>query len=157
MFDRYRDIQWFARDKAITYLPAVITLESIHRSRGAMRTDRQPFVGFGDPCFSHVQASNAINEKNRQMAALPTTRGFSIKLRSAPQTRSVDSAELSLLPRLPGTDQELRSIATSMGANPEFKIRTHKCARGQSLDHDAKRNLPTDTTGKYSIIRRADS
>jgi len=139
LFDRYRDVQWFAREKAITYLPAVISLQSIHRSRGAMSTDRQPFIGFGDPYFNQTQASNAAIEKNVQLAALPATRGFSIKLRSVPQTRSVDSAELGLLPRLPATDQELRSIATSLGADPEISVFTGKRAnemqiKGMKLD-----------------------
>lgn len=133
LFDRYRDVQWFAREKAITYLPAIISLESINRSRGSTRTDRQAFIGFGDPYFNQTQADNAAIEKGIQMAGLPSTRGYPIKLRSVPQTRSIDSADLGLLPRLPATGQELRSIASSLGADPETSVFTGKQANEKQI------------------------
>ena len=46
------------------------------------------------------------------------TRGLPLKRRSSPQTQGVDSAELALLPRLPDTADEVRSIALALEADP---------------------------------------
>ncbi len=43
-----------------------------------------------------------------------TTRGLPLQRRSAPQTKGVNSAQLGLLPRLPDTTDELKSIALAL-------------------------------------------
>jgi len=45
-------------------------------------------------------------------------RGMPLRRRSSPQTRGVDSAALSMLPRLPDTAEELQSIAAALEADP---------------------------------------
>jgi CHAT domain-containing protein len=45
-------------------------------------------------------------------------RGVPLKRRASPQLDGVDSAELGLLPRLPDTAEELRSIALALEADP---------------------------------------
>jgi CHAT domain-containing protein len=47
-----------------------------------------------------------------------TTRGVPVKLRASPQLQGVNSAELGLLPRLPDTAEELKSIALVLNADP---------------------------------------
>src|SRR5262249_39982704 len=46
------------------------------------------------------------------------TRGIPLIRRSAPKTEGVDSAELALLPRLPDTAEEVKSIALALHADP---------------------------------------
>jgi CHAT domain-containing protein len=50
--------------------------------------------------------------------AMANTRGVPLKRRASPQLEGVDSAELALLPRLPDTAEELRSIALALEADP---------------------------------------
>ena len=50
-------------------------------------------------------------------AAANTTRGVPLKRRNSPKLDGVDSAELALLPRLPDTADELRSIALALQAD----------------------------------------
>ena len=45
-----------------------------------------------------------------------------MKLRAAPKTSDVDSAELALLPRLPDTAKEVRSLALAMNADPARSV-----------------------------------
>jgi CHAT domain-containing protein len=56
------------------------------------------------------------------------TRGLPLKRRSSPQTQGVDSAELALLPRLPDTADELRSIALALEADPTKVLYLGKAA-----------------------------
>jgi CHAT domain-containing protein len=74
--------------------------------------NRKSFVGFGDPYFSGSQEKSAQKSGATQLA----TRGIPLKLRSAPKTAGVSSAELALLPRLPDTSLEIEEIAKVVGA-----------------------------------------
>ncbi len=45
-------------------------------------------------------------------------RGITLRRRASPQTHGVDSATLGMLPRLPDTAEELKSIAVALEADP---------------------------------------
>jgi CHAT domain-containing protein len=131
LFTEYKGTQWLARSHAISMLPSVTSLVSF--SGTAKVGPRQSFVGFGDPYFSHSQAMDATKKQAVQLAEASTVRGAPVRLRSRPQTRSVDSAELGMLPRLPATGPELTSIATNMGADPKTSVYLGKRANEKQV------------------------
>lgn len=114
-FDGYRKVPWLARQLAIEQLPSVTALTSLRRLPPA-NSARRSFVGFGDPLFS----KNQVKEAPIQLAAADTvkTRGLPLRLRSAPKTSGVSSADLALLPRLPDTGQEITEIGRVLNAEP---------------------------------------
>jgi CHAT domain-containing protein len=123
LFRRYRAVPWLARSHAVTMLPSVSSLAAL---RGVPEggAERQAFVGFGDPWFNIEQAETAVAavaEQGQQVAVLTTrgltARGLPVSLRAAPRTDHVASAELGILPRLPETALEVRSMAMAMDAD----------------------------------------
>ena len=56
-----------------------------------------------------------------------------IRLRSAPKTSEVSSAELALLPRLPDTADELMEIAKTLGADPQQDLMLQKNANEKAV------------------------
>jgi CHAT domain-containing protein len=62
-----------------------------------------------------------------------TTRGAALRLRSAPKTERTDSAELAMLPRLPDTADEMRSIARALHADPERDVFVGPAASERTL------------------------
>jgi CHAT domain-containing protein len=60
--------------------------------------------------------------------AAVTTRGLPLKRRAAPQVDGANSAQLGMLPRLPDTADELRSIALALEADPAKVLRLGKAA-----------------------------
>jgi CHAT domain-containing protein len=118
-FASYRNVPWLARRHAVTMVPSVAALRTLRQlPRGS--DVREQIIGFGDPIFSKAQA----DEATRQLPDMPTqmaevtTRGLPLKRRASPQLEGVDSAELALLPRLPDTAEELKSIALALNADP---------------------------------------
>ncbi len=69
-----------------------------------------------------------------------STRGMPLKRRSAPQIEGVDSAELALLPRLPDTADELKSIALALQADPDKVLNL-------GLNANEKKVKTTDLSG----------
>lgn len=112
VFMSYRAVPWLAKKIAITQLPSVTALAALRDSPHGDNA-RKSFIGFGDPYFSADQKLQAdkLNAKT-QLA----TRGIPIKLRSAPKSFGVSSAELALLPRLPDTSEEILDIAKVLNA-----------------------------------------
>ena len=111
-FAGYKSTPWLARDIAIAQIPSVTALTAL-RNLPEGDANRKSFVGFGDPYFSAEQ------QKSADKAMKPTqlaTRGVPLKLRNAPKTAGVSSAELALLPRLPDTSDEIQDIAKAVGA-----------------------------------------
>jgi CHAT domain-containing protein/Tfp pilus assembly protein PilF len=118
LFAKYRGIDWLAKTHAVTVLPSVASLNAL-RGQKAVRKNHRPFVGFGDPYFSSAQALAAKKSQSVEIASTEnTTRGMEINLRRTPQTRSVDNADIALLPRLPESGFEINSIAKILGADP---------------------------------------
>jgi CHAT domain-containing protein len=116
-FAAYRKVPWLARTHAVTMVPSVAALRTLRQSpKGSDK--REPLIGFGDPFFSAEQAAEAQQTDRKVEVAEVATRGVPLRRRAFAQTRNVDSAELALLPRLPDTADELKSIALSLQVDP---------------------------------------
>jgi len=61
------------------------------------------------------------------------TRGMPLKRRSSPKLEGVDSAELAMLPRLPDTADELKSIALALQADPSKVLNLGKQASERTV------------------------
>jgi CHAT domain-containing protein len=152
LFAGYRNVPWLARTHAVTVVPsasALITLR--HLPPGTSSRDK--LIGFGDPYFNAQEAADADAEQQVPMqvasaetsdADAVTTRGIPLKLRAAPHTEDVDTAELALLPRLPDTRLELHAMAKALDVDP---------AKSLYLGRDAnEQNVETINLSHYQII-----
>jgi CHAT domain-containing protein len=111
LFAGYRDVPWLARTHAVTLVPSAAALRTL-RQLPPGSNKREQMIGFGDPLFSQEQAAARVQISET------ATRGLPLLRRNAPQTKGVDSAQLGLLPRLPDTTDELKSIAIALQADP---------------------------------------
>ena len=119
VFENYKKVPWLLRNHALTLFPSVSTLV-ILRSMPQADSAHLPFVGFGDPYFSEQQAKTASIQKEKvQVAHLENLGSYGLRGIKVERikTEQLDSAELSLLPRLPETAEEIRSLALSMNAD----------------------------------------
>jgi len=127
-FADYRSVPWLARTHAVTLVPSAAALRTL-RQLPAGSAARQQMIGFGDPLFSQEQAAESAAATTRVASAeTVTTRGLPLKRRAAPQTDGVTSAQLGMLPRLPDTADELRSIAIALQADPSKVLHLGKVA-----------------------------
>jgi CHAT domain-containing protein len=120
LFSGYRSVPWLARTHAVTAVPSAAALRTLRRLPPG-KPGRGEFVAFGDPYFSEEQQAEAERgEGNIQLADAGgnATRGLPLRRRSSPKLDGVDNAELALLPRLPDTADELKSIAIALQADP---------------------------------------
>ena len=120
LFVGYRKVPWLARTHAVTTVPSAAALRTL-RQLPPGKSGRGELVAFGDPYFNKDQQSEADGTEGKIQAADAggnITRGLPLKRRSSPKLDGVDSAELGLLPRLPDTAEELRSIALALQADP---------------------------------------
>ena len=118
LFSKYKEIPWLARTHAITTLPSVASLKALRTRKALDRPERQ-FAGFGDPFFNEEHAK----EQSKKTAIARNIirddhRGLPVNLRSRPKTRSLHSANIEALPRLPETRDEITAIAETLGADP---------------------------------------
>jgi CHAT domain-containing protein len=129
LFAGYKSVPWLARSHAVTQLPSTAALKTL-RGLPAGSAKRAPLIGFGDPFFNAEQAAEAASEAPVRIASADpvAVRGAKLKRRNAPQTDGVDSAELGLLPRLPDTADELRSVAAAMQADLSQSLYLGKAA-----------------------------
>jgi CHAT domain-containing protein len=126
LFSRYQKVPWLARTHAVTVLPSVSSLVTLRRLPAGDPT-RRTYAGFGDPWFSQAQATQAKAETGSTQVAQVTTRGLQVRglplqRRSVPQTREATSADLAMLPRLPDTAAEVKSIALALKADPTTDV-----------------------------------
>jgi CHAT domain-containing protein len=122
LFAAYKAVPWLARTHAVTMVPSAAALRTL-RALPPGKPDRAKLIAFGDPLFSKEQAAEAEEEaaqvKPVQVAEISATmRGVPLTRRSSPQLEGVDSADLAMLPRLPDTAEELKSIAVALEADP---------------------------------------
>jgi CHAT domain-containing protein len=128
LFAGYRNVPWLARTHAVTTIPSAAALRTL-RQLPPGKPDRSRLVAFGDPYFSRDQQAEAeaaaltveakLEAPTRAAdAASNVTRGPPLKRRSSPKLEGVDSAEIGLLPRLPDTADELKSIALALQEDP---------------------------------------
>jgi CHAT domain-containing protein len=135
LFSGYRNVPWLARTHAVTMVPSSAALRTL-RQLPPGKPGRGELIAFGDPLFSAEQAAEA--EKSDVQIKLAdtdaaTTRGIPLKRRSSPKLEEVDSAELAMLPRLPDTADELKSIALALQADPSKILNLGKAANEQAV------------------------
>jgi len=117
-FTQYQRLPFLVRRVAVTQLPSVASL-GILRAVPAAAAGRRPFVGFGDPYFSAEQARRATADAGPLVSR---GGGSSLGVRAAPTTGGVAKGQLALLPRLPDTREEIRSLAATLGADAERDV-----------------------------------
>lgn len=127
-FAAYRNVPWLARTHDVATLPSLSALVTL-RSLPAGASGRRQLIAFGDPIFSEQQATEAERKiAHVAPSAAAITRGVPFRRRSIPKLEGVDSAELAMLPRLPDTADELRSIAIALHADPSRVLKLGKDA-----------------------------
>lgn len=120
LFVGYRNVPWLARTHAVSTVPSAAALRTL-RQLPPGKPGRGDLVAFGDPYFNSEQRAEAEGGgQNIQVADAggTITRAGPLKRRNSPRLEGVDSAELGLLPRLPDTADELKSIALALQADP---------------------------------------
>jgi CHAT domain-containing protein len=113
LFSSYRTVPWLARTHAVSIVPSSAALRTL-RDLPPAKPDRAELIAFGDPVFSIEQEEDEARLADSSI----TTRGLPLKRRSSPKLDGIDSAQLAMLPRLPDTAEELRSIALALQADP---------------------------------------
>ena len=138
LFSSYRKVPWLARTHAVSMVPSSASLRTLrHLPPG--KPSRSELIAFGDPVFSaeQEQAEEKAGAKADENAepvpakladAGNVMRGLSLKRRSSPKLEGVDRAELAMLPRLPDTADELKSIALALQADPAKTLNLGKQA-----------------------------
>ena len=135
LFSSYRAVPWLARTHAVTLVPSSSALQTL-RKLPPGKSSRQELIAFGDPYFSQDQANEASSQDTVKVAdagGSNTTRGVPLRRRNSPQLDKADSATLSMLPRLPDTSAELKSIAAALQADPAKVLNLGKDANEQKV------------------------
>jgi CHAT domain-containing protein len=143
-----RQVPWLIRSHAVAVLPSVTGLAPL-RTFPPGDPGRRPFIGFGDPVFSRVQAAEAAREAEAAQIAALAPPDRPLALRASTRTQQRDRP-LAALPRLPDTAEELRSIAAVLNADPGRDVFVGARANEQavkSLDLAAYRVLAFATDG----------
>lgn len=140
LFVGYRNVPWLARTHAVSTVPSAAALRTL-RQLPPGKPGRGDLVAFGDPYFNseqHAEAEGGGEKIQVADAGGNITRGGPLKRRNSPKLEGVDSAELGLLPRLPDTADELKSIALALQADPSKvlflgKSATESAVKGMNL------------------------
>ena len=138
LFASYRAVPWLARTHSVTMVPSSAALRTL-RGLPPGKPERSELIAFGDPYFSKEQHEEAMkpvqvaDASATATAAANTTRGVPLKRRNSPKLEGVDSAELALLPRLPDTADELKSIALALQADPSKVLNLGKDANEKNV------------------------
>ena len=135
LFASYRNVPWLARTHAVTMVPSASALQTL-RKLPPGKASRQDLIAFGDPYFSKEQADEAEKKSDKpvQLAdASGMTRGAPLKRRNSPQLDGADNADLAMLPRLPDTADELKSIALALQADPSEVLNLGKHANEKAV------------------------
>ena len=129
LFSSYRKVPWLARTHAVTMVPSAAALRTL-RQLPAGKPNRGELVAFGDPVFSKKAGEVKFADASVAMAQ---TRGGPLKRRNSPKLDGVDSAELAMLPQLPDTADELKSIALALQADPSKVLNLGKDASEKAV------------------------
>lgn len=111
----YGSADWLIRRHALSVVPSVSSLKSL-RTLKRRAEARKPMIGFGNPKFGPSKLA-AVSDAAvpMRLAEAQTRGGAASALSDARQTRSV----LASLDELPGTEDELRTIAKGLGASED--------------------------------------
>jgi CHAT domain-containing protein len=151
LFSGYKTVPWLIRQASVTQLPSVSSLRALAALASAAPAPR-PFIGFGDAWFNSKEAQEgaaALQLASASGGASVTMRGAKVKFRSVPQ-EGVAAPDLSVLPRLPETVDELRAAAKALGADPAHDVYLGKQAsehQVRSLKLDDRRVVMFATHG----------
>ena len=142
LFAGYRNVPWLARSHAVTMVPSAASLRTL-RQLPPGSAKREALIGFGDPYFSKDQVATAEPAGNAAVLEL-ASRGIPLRRRAAVQTAGVNSADLSRLPRLLDTADELRSVALALSLDPAQVLHLGKEAN--------ERKVKGIDLSKYKVI-----
>jgi CHAT domain-containing protein len=142
-FSSYRAVPWLARTHAVTMVPSASALRTLRRSPPGKAT-REPLIAFGDPVFNREQATETPPTAVDVAEATVVSRGVPLKRRSSPQLDDKTSASLAMLPRLPDTAEELKSISLALEADPSKALFLGKDAN--------ERKVKSTDLSKFKII-----
>ena len=135
LFASYRNVPWLARTHAVTLVPSSSALQTL-RKLPPSKPSRQELIAFGDPYFSQDQLNEASSQDTVKVADVSgtnLTRGVPLRRRNSPQLDAANSATLAMLPRLPDTSDELKSIAVALQADPSKVLNLGKEANEQKV------------------------
>ena len=153
----HRAVAWFAREHAVTILPAVSSLKALRRV-GKPSAASKPMIGFGNPLLDGPDARFAnraklAREKQRcsewpRMAAIVGHRGSVSRV----QTRSglADVSHIRMQVPLPETADELCAVAQDVKAEAR-DIRLG----AQATEHEIKRLSASGELAKYRVVHFA--
>ena len=136
-FAGYRDVPWLYRTHAVSLVPSASALRILRQLPPGSKK-REQVIGFGDPLFNKEQAVEAARSEPPVELAM-SARGLPLKRRAAPQLSDAASAQIGLLPRLPDTTDELRSVALALEADPSKVL--HLGSGGQRGDGQEVQSL----------------
>jgi tetratricopeptide (TPR) repeat protein/CHAT domain-containing protein len=157
-----KNVDWLARNHAITVLPAVSSLKAL-RALAKESHASEPFIGFGDPLLEGEPirfANDAIAAKLARDAHCPASAtGQMAALSDRGATRAgvrsngglADVADLRSWAPLPETADELCDVAQNLGVDPS----THLYLGAKATETEIKRLSAAGTLAKYKIIHLA--
>ena len=127
----YREAAWLIKRQAVTVLPSVPSLRTL-RSFARRELNLKPLVGFGNPVFQQDPApeTNRGARKARGIA-----RSYTDYWRGA----GLDRSALASAPGLPDTADELRAVASDLGA-PASDIHLGRDASVTTVKHTPLEN-----------------
>jgi CHAT domain-containing protein/Tfp pilus assembly protein PilF len=99
----YATLPWLAKSYPLTVLPSVSALKLLRQNIMTQQGGGEPFLGFGDPVL--------LGEGKKRGGEMVASRGMHV---------SMDA--LRQLDRLPGTREELKTLASILRVNPEFAL-----------------------------------
>ncbi|MDR4496195.1 MAG: CHAT domain-containing tetratricopeptide repeat protein [Nitrospirales bacterium] len=102
-FSHYTKVEWLIKRFAITVVPSASAFKLLRQSVQEPQNRKDRFIGFGDPVFS-----GDGQERGGNMPSLQASRSAFEQLR--------------MMNALPGTQQELKAIAKTLGVNPETSL-----------------------------------
>ena len=130
-FAAYRRVAWLARTHAVVSVPSASALRTL-RSATAAPAKRESFIGFADPIFSLDQMREAVPTETADVDAADV-RGVRVRVRASPRLGQARSATLGMLPRLPDTADELKSVALALQVDPAKVLHLGKAANEKTV------------------------
>ena len=140
----YRDAAWLARKVAIAQLPSANALAALRRAPAA-KSNRQPFIGFGDPLFSADAGAATQRSAVRNLTITKTADATEDLINASSQSdrpaqnKPVAAPSLAmaftLLNALPDTADELREIAVALKADQNRDLYLGRQASEKNVKH----------------------